>query len=104
MTTLELKQVSMRNGQLFDYKTQAAVIVRSVAPLDAQGNQKRGFNERDMDDAEELASKIEAANGHIELTAAETMQLVEKVQLFPWPFSDPAFREFVRDLVGLRSQ
>jgi len=104
MTTLELKQVPMRNGQLFDYKTQAAVIVRSVPPLDAQGMQKKGFNGPDMDDAETLASKIEAANGQVELTAAETMQLVQKVQLFPWPFSDQAFREFVRDLVELGSQ
>jgi hypothetical protein len=102
MTTLELKQVRTRNGHCFDYKEHLAGIVRSVPPLDAQGVQKRGFASTDMDEAEALAAKIEAANGMLELTSAEVMQIASKVELHLWPWSDPAFSEFVKDVIALR--
>lgn len=104
MTTFELKQLRLRNGAIFDYKEHAQGIVRTVPPLDAQGVQKRGFNDDDMGEAETLAEKIAAANGAVELTAAEVMQLYEKVQAFHWPFSDPAFRQFILDVKALKDQ
>jgi len=102
MITLEFKELILRNGIRFEYKRQLAEIVRSVPPLDPEGRQKRGFTSSDMDEAEVLAEKIEAANGSVELTAAEVMQIVEKVERAEWPFSDKAFREFARDMRALR--
>lgn len=105
MTTLEFKQIRLRNGQLFDYKRHLVdTIIRTVPPLDAQGMPKRGFNDDDMGEAEALALKIEQANGSVELTAAEVMQIAQKVEMFQWPFSDQAFRQFVADITALRSQ
>jgi hypothetical protein len=104
MVTLEFKTTQLRNGMAFDYKRQLLDIVRHVAPLDPLGQQKRGFTDADMAQAEELAAKIEASNGSVELTAAEVMQLAEKVQNMQWPFSDQAFRQFVADITALRSQ
>ena len=57
-----------------------------------------------MDEAESLASKIEAANGSLELTAEEAVHLSQKVERAEWPFSDKAFREFVADVKALKSQ
>jgi hypothetical protein len=104
MTKLELKQVQTRNGARFEYKYQLGVILRQTPPLDVQGNQRRGFLDGDMDEAEALADKIEEANGSVELTAAEVMQIVSKVERFEWPFSDKAFRQFAADMRALRDQ
>lgn len=104
MVTLEFKQLVLRNGMKLDYKVQLAEIVRNVAPLDAQGAPKRGFAASDMDEAESLAGKIEAANGSLELTADEAVTLAGKVERAEWPFSDKAFREFVADVKALKSQ
>ena len=104
MVTLEMKQLTLRNGRILDYKTQLSEIIRSVAPLDAQGQPKRGFSELDMNEAEALAEKIEASNGSIELTAEEAVHLAQKVERAEWPFSDRAFREFVADVKALKSQ
>jgi hypothetical protein len=104
MVTLEMKQLVMRNGRILDYKMQLTEIVRSVAPLDPQGAPKRGFSGLDMDEAEALAEKIEAANGSLELTAEEAVHLAQKVERAEWPFSDKAFREFVADVKALKSQ
>jgi hypothetical protein len=104
MVTLELKQLTCRNGLKLDYKTQLAELVRQVAPLDAQGAQKRGFSDGDMEAAEDLAAKIEASNGAVELTVEECMQLAEKVGVTQFPFSDPAFRELFADVKALKSK
>jgi hypothetical protein len=104
MVTLEMKQLTLRNGRILDYKTQLSEIIRSVAPLDAQGVPKRGFQGSDMDEAEPLAEKIEASNGSLELTAEEAVHLAQKVERAEWPFSDRAFREFVADVKALKSQ
>jgi hypothetical protein len=104
MVTLEFKQLILRNGRILDYKMQLTEIVRSVAPLDAQGAPKRGFSGLDMDEAEPLAEKIEAANGSLDLTAEEAVHLAQKVERAEWPFSDNAFREFVADVKALKSQ
>jgi hypothetical protein len=104
MVTLEFKTLNLRNGMKLDYKTQLTEIIRNVAPLDPQGVPKRGFSEGDMDQAEALAEKIEAANGSLELTAEEAVHLAQKVERAEWPFSDKAFREFVADVKGLKSQ
>jgi hypothetical protein len=104
MVTLEMKILMLRNGKLLDYKQALAELVRSVVPLDAQGVPKRGFSELDMDEAEALAEKIEAANGSLELTAEEAVHLAGKVERNEWPFSDRAFREFVADVKALKSQ
>lgn len=104
MVTLEFKTLNLRNGLKLDYKTQLSEIIRNVTPLDAQGIPKRGFSDLDMDDAEALAEKIEAANGSLELTAEEAVHLAQKVERAEWPFSDKAFREFVADVKSLKSQ
>jgi hypothetical protein len=104
MVTLEFKTLNLRNGLKLDYKTQLTEIIRNVAPLDAQGVQKRGFSELDMTEAEALAEKIEASNGSLELTAEEAVHLAQKVERAEWPFSDRAFREFVADVKALKSQ
>jgi hypothetical protein len=104
MTRLEFKQTQLRNGMVFDYKQHVIDIVRSTPPVDQQGIQKRGFTDADMDEAEALADKIEQANGSVELTAQEVMQLASKVELRQWPFSDKAFRQFVADVIALKAQ
>jgi len=104
MVTLELKQLTLRNGRILDYKMHLSEIVRNVVPLDPQGQPKRGFSDPDMDEAEALAEKIEAANGKLELTAEEAVHLSQKVERAEWPFSDKAFREFVADVKSLKSQ
>jgi hypothetical protein len=104
MVTLEFKTLNLRNGLKLDYKTQLTEIIRNVAPLDPQGVPKRGFSELDMNEAEALAEKIEAANGSLELTAEEAVHLAQKVERAEWPFSDRAFREFVADVKALKSQ
>jgi hypothetical protein len=104
MVTLEFKTLMLRNGKLLDYKQALAELVRSVAPLDPQGVPKRGFSDLDMDEAESLAEKIEAANGSLQLTAEEAVHLAGKVERNEWPFSDRAFREFVADVKALKSQ
>jgi len=104
MVVLEMKRLVLRNGRILDYKMQLAEIVRNVAPLDPQGEPKRGFSGLDMDEAEPLAEKIEAANGSLELTAEEAVHLAGKVERAEWPFSDKAFREFVADVKALKSQ
>ena len=43
MVTLEFKTLNLRNGLKLDYKTQLTEIIRNVAPLDPQGQPKRGF-------------------------------------------------------------
>ena len=102
MVTFEYKQLILRNGLRLDYKTQLSEIVHNVAPLDAQGNPKRGFQESDMSEAEGLAEKIEQSNGQIELTAEECVQLASKVERAEWPFSDRAFAQFVSDVKALK--
>jgi hypothetical protein len=104
MVTLEFKTLNLRNGMKLDYKTQLTEIIRSVTPLDPQGAPKRGFQAMDMDEAEALAEKIEAANGSLDLTAEEAVHLAGKVERAEWPFSDRAFREFVADVKSLKSQ
>ena len=104
MVTLEMKTITLRNGRILDYKIQLTEIVRNVPPLDPQGAPKRGFSGLDMEEAEPLAEKIEAANGSLELTAEEAVHLAQKVERAEWPFSDKAFREFVSDVKALKSQ
>lgn len=104
MVTLEFKTLILRNGMRLDYKTQLCEIVRNVAPLDAQGNPKRGFAEADMTEAESLAEKIEQSNGSLELTSEEAVQVASKIERAEWPFSDRAFAEFVADVKALRQQ
>jgi hypothetical protein len=104
MVILETKTLRLRDGRLLDYKQALSEIVRSVMPLDPQGQPKRGFSELDMTEAEALAEKIEASNGSLELTAEEAVHLAGKVERNEWPFSDRAFREFVADVKALKSQ
>jgi hypothetical protein len=104
MVTLELKSVILRNGQRLDYKTHLCEIIRYVAPLDAQGNPKRGFSESDVSEAEALAEKIEASNGSVDLTSEEAVALASKAERAEFPFSDRAFAQFVRDVKALKSQ
>jgi hypothetical protein len=98
MIRFEFKQLKLRNGQPFDYKKQLSDIILNVAPLDGQGNQKRGFNKDDIGEAEALAKKIEAGNGFVELTAAEMMHIHGKVQNVAWPYADAAFAQLVEDV------
>jgi hypothetical protein len=104
MVTLEFKQLILRTGIRFDYKQQLVEIVRNVPPLDPQGLPKRGYREGDMDEAEALADKLEAANGSVELTSAEVMQLAAKVGNAEFPYSDKAFKQFLADIRGLADQ
>lgn len=104
MVNLEFKRLVLRSGMPFDYRQQLIEIVRNIAPLDAAGVQKRGFSEGDMDEAEALATKIEAANGSVELTAAEVMGIAQKVQSVQWPYADKAFKQFMVDIKELTSQ
>jgi hypothetical protein len=98
MVKFEFKQLKLRNGTTFDYKKQLAEVVLSVAPQDAQGNQKRGFNKDDINEAQSLAQKIESANGFVELTAAEMMHIHSKIQNVAWPYADAAFAQLVEDV------
>jgi hypothetical protein len=104
MVTLELKSVILRNGQRLDYKTHLCEIIRYVAPLDAQGNPKRGFSESDVSEAEALAEKIEASNGSVDLTSEEAVALASKAERAEFPFSDRAFVQFVSDVKALKGQ
>lgn len=98
MVKFEFKELKLRNGQKFDYKKQLAEVVLSVAPSDGQGNQKRGFNKDDINEAQALVDKIEAANGFVELTSAEMMHIHAKVQNVAWPYADAAFAQLVEDV------